>query len=98
VNSNKNYADARQFCITNNMQLYDIKDETSSLSKSELLAYANKKYAASTGISLFIKGRKGSDCSSIDKTTGNFTDGFGLCNRTIPSICEFINNAREFHL
>jgi hypothetical protein len=72
------------------MQLYDIKDEAPSLSKSELLAYANKKYAASTGISLHIRGRKGSDCASIGKTTANFTEGFGLCNRTIPSICEFI--------
>jgi hypothetical protein len=96
VNQKKNYADARLTCNNNGMQLYDIKESSTSDSKTALLSYANKKWPAKSGNVFYMKGRKDSTCATINNSLGDFTDGFGSCNGLMPFICQFIQASREY--
>jgi hypothetical protein len=91
ITQNLNYTDARLNCNDNGMQLYDIVDVTGSDSKTSLLDYANKKWAQKSGNVLHVKGRRDINCGNIDNTLGSFVDGFGACNRTTWSVCQFIS-------
>lgn len=88
VTQPKNYTNARQNCMKNGMQLYRI---VSTDTKLALLNFVNKKCAMEGVSSIFIKGRRGSDCSVLNKAEDVFFENYGKCAEQSWSICEYIN-------
>jgi hypothetical protein len=60
-------------------------------SRAALVNFANKSCAKEAVTSMFLKGRRGSDCLAISKAQEKFFENYGKCSDELWSFCEFIN-------
>lgn len=83
-----NYTNARQNCLKNSMQLYELNDFTPEISRSEVFKFFNNRWPPS--YELWVRGRKDSNCTILNNFSGNFTDVMTSCSKIRWSVCQFI--------